>query len=67
MPFFSKSLKTNSKGLTPVYLRITIQGKRLELSTQQFVALEKWNPVSGTMKGFSAEAIKVNNQLRAFR
>ncbi|MEP7197288.1 MAG: site-specific integrase [Saprospiraceae bacterium] len=59
--------KINKNGLAPIYFRITMDGKRLELSTQQYVDPIKWNADAGRLKGFSGESLKVNGVLDAFR
>lgn len=56
-----KDKKTNN--LFPIYLRVTINGKRFEYSTQRYIELEKWSPGLGKAKGKSEEAKKVNDYL----
>ena len=58
--FYAKKAKTSVNGLVPIYTRITIDGKRIELSTHKFVELSKWSVESGKMKGNSEEARLVN-------
>lgn len=40
--FILKSAKTTSKGLIPIYMRVTVDGKRFEISTQKQVEKSKW-------------------------
>ena len=35
--FYAKSTKANANGLLPIYVRLTVDGKRLEFSTKKFV------------------------------
>jgi len=61
--FYAKRAKTNVNGLVPIYSRITVNGKRIELTTGRFVELSKWSADAGKMKGTSDEARSINNQL----
>ena len=61
--FYAKRAKTNVSGLVPIYSRITVNGKRIELTTGRFVELSKWSSEAGKMKGTSEEARSVNSQL----
>ena len=35
--FYAKSTKVNSSGQFPIYIRLTVDGKRLEYSTKKFI------------------------------
>lgn len=61
--FYAKSTKANSKGLLPIYVRLTIEGKRFEYSTKKFVESSKWSPELCKMKGNSEEARSINSLL----
>lgn len=61
--FYLRKSKINSNGLIPIYQRITIEGKRYEISTGQFVEEAKWSVDAGRMKGNSEEARSINNRL----
>lgn len=61
--FYAKKAKAAANGLVPIYTRITINGKRLELSTNRFVEISKWSTEAGKMKGTSEEARSINNHL----
>jgi len=65
--FYAKSVKESKNGLIPIYLRITIDGKRIELSTSKFIEKTKWNPQSGKIKGNSEEARTINSYLDILR
>lgn len=65
--FYAKSAKASASGLIPIYTRITIDGKRIELSSNRFVELSKWCQKAGKMKGNSKEASSINNQLDIIR
>jgi len=61
--FYAKRAKVNANGLFPIYTRITVNGKRIEMSTGRFVDGSKWSSSTGKMKGQSEEARSVNRQL----
>jgi site-specific recombinase XerD len=61
--FYAKKAKAVANGLVPIYTRITINGKRIELSTNRFVEISKWSTEAGKMKGTSEEARSINNHL----
>lgn len=61
--FYAKSTKSNRKGQTPIYVRLTIDGKRLEYSTKKIVDSSKWSSETGRMKGNSEEARSINRLL----
>lgn len=61
--FYIKRAKSNSDGKSPIYLRITVDGKRTEFSIKRFVEPEKWSTVQNKMKGNSEEARTINTYL----
>lgn len=61
--FYAKGAKANANGLVPIHTKITIDGKRIELSTNRFVEISKWYIGAGNMKGASEEASSINNHL----
>jgi site-specific recombinase XerD len=65
--FYAKRAKANVNGLVPIYTRITINGKRIELSSNRFVEISKWSVEAGKMKGNSEEARSINRHLDMLR
>ncbi|MFM9987598.1 site-specific integrase [Flavobacterium sp.] len=61
--FYAKSTKANSNGLLPIYVRLTVDGKRLEFSTKKFVEKSKWSSELSKMKGTTEEARSINSYL----
>ena len=61
--FYAKRAKTTTNGLVPIYLRITIDGQRLEISTKRYVDPLKWSSEAGKMKGNTEEARNLNSYL----
>ena len=61
--FYAKSTKANANGLLPIYVRLTVVGKRLEFSTKKFVEKSKWSNELSKMKGTTEEARSINSYL----
>ena len=61
--FYIKKGKIDNKQKTIIYLRITVNGRRAELSIQRKVSLEKWSSGSGRVKGYSSEAQEINQYM----
>ncbi|WP_445749443.1 site-specific integrase [Polaribacter sp.] len=61
--FYAKSTKANSNGLLPIYVRLTVDGKRLEFSTKKFVEKSKWSSELSKIKGTTDEARSINSYL----
>ena len=61
--FYAKSSKATKNGNLPIYLRITINGVRIELSTSKFIDNSKWNKAAGKIKGTTEEARTINSYL----
>src|SRR5690554_5596387 len=58
-PIFGKEIK----GKTPLYLRITVNGKRTKLSLKRNFTTSLWDPKISRLKGSSAEARQINAYL----
>ena len=65
--FYPRKDKLNKDGEAPIYLRITVDGKRSEVSTQRYVDPEKWNSEAGRVKGTKEEVRQVNNHLETIK
>lgn len=61
--FYAKRAKTTTDGLVPIYLRVTVNGERIELSTKRYTQPGKWSIEGNCMKGNSAESKAVNSYL----
>lgn len=61
--FYVKRAKSNSNGLSAIYLRVTIDGERIEFSTKRFTHPDKWSVEGNRMKGTGAEARATNTYL----
>lgn len=58
--FYIKRSKADSNGMANVYLRITVNGKRAELSIRRKVGIMKWNSKSARAIGYSQESQDLN-------
>lgn len=65
MLFYLKRSKTNRKGLAPVFLRITMDGIRLEISSKRYINPANWNGDRQKMNGSGEEAKSINAQLKS--
>lgn len=61
--FYVKRAKANPEGQVPIYLRITVDGSRLEFTVKRYVSPEKWSTEQNRMKGNSEESRTVNTFL----
>jgi site-specific recombinase XerD len=55
--------KENKKGQAPIYLRITVNGKRAELSTNESINTSQWDSSLQRAKGRSESARTLNDHL----
>nr|WP_315398103.1 Arm DNA-binding domain-containing protein [uncultured Sphingobacterium sp.] len=60
---YARAVKANTAGLHPIYVRITIQGKRTEFSTKKFITPSKWDQKTMKMKGPTEETRSINSYL----
>ena len=49
--FYAKKSKTKSNLRVPIYLRITVNGKRAEFATGKDVEISKWSSAQNRLKG----------------
>ena len=61
--FYLKKPKNYPNGLVPIYLRITINGKRAETSTGQVCGSALWNSTAARFKGTKEEIKSFNAYL----
>lgn len=59
--------RINKSGEIPIYLRITVNGKRAEISTNRFVDKNAWLPNAQRVKDKSKGAIQINDYLDMLR
>ncbi len=57
--FIGKKARITRQQLLPIYLRVTIEGKRFEVATHRHVKQTEWSPSSGKLK---ADQIQLQKQ-----
>jgi site-specific recombinase XerD len=65
--FYAKSTKMNANGKLPIYVRLTVNGQRLEFSSKKFIEKAKWSSELSKMKGHTEEARSINSYLDMMR
>ena len=65
--FYIKRAKVNNEGICPIYVRVTIQSKRFEFSSNRYVNPEKWSSEGAKVKGTNEEARTINSHLDYLR
>lgn len=65
--YYPRRSKINRNGEHPIYARVTINGRRLELATKRWTKDESWNSSNGRAKGKSESAEVLNAHLESFR
>ena len=61
--FYAKRSRTTIRQTIPIYIRITINGKRMEITTNRFVQFNQWSVTKAKVKGNSREADEINTYL----
>lgn len=64
---YARASKANAIDRYPIYVRITIDGKRSEFSTKKFIDPKKWDEKAMRVKGNSEEARTINSYLDSIR
>ena len=54
----------DSTGMIPIFMRVTVDGKRSEVSTGKKIKRSSWNPQAGRAKGYGKEAQEINGLLQ---
>lgn len=65
--FFIKKSNINSKGKVPIYMRVTINGKRIELFANRFIPPDDWKKEAGIAKIKKEENSTLNSYLSTLR
>lgn len=61
--FYQKKPKKYTKGNVPIYMRITVNGVRVEIGTKQACAHERWNNAAQRVKGTNEASRSINTML----
>ena len=65
--FYPKGNDIDIEGNTFIYLRITVNGKRSEISLNRKIPLIKWNPLAGKLKGTTADVREFNRYMDSIK
>lgn len=65
--FYVKRSKIDDSGKAPIYLRITVDGQRTELSVKRDIEPERWNTEGGKVKGTTEEVKSINAYIDVVR
>ena len=55
--------KTNNKGLAPIYLRLTVDNKRLEYSITRRIEPKRWSARLQRAIGTNRDIVEINNHI----
>jgi len=58
--FYPKSSNLDKNGKAPLFLRLTVDGKRCELSIKRKIAPQNWDSYKGKLKGTNPAAKQIN-------
>ncbi|GAA4790729.1 hypothetical protein GCM10023231_18300 [Olivibacter ginsenosidimutans] len=64
---YARAAKANAAGHHPLYVRITIDGKRTEFSSKKFINPKQWDQKMMKMKGNTEEARSINSYLEKLK
>lgn len=67
VPFYLKTQKTTMQGSAPICARVTVNGKRTEISVKRSVNANEWDERKGIAKGSRKETIELNMFLNQFK
>jgi len=65
--FYLRKSKAKGKSEAPIYMRITLNGNRVDLATHHFTLAEKWDSKHGYVKGPKEETRITNSALENLR
>ena len=65
--FYLRTDRKKDDSLYPIYMRITVDGKRAELSTKRFINRDNWDSKANKAKGFKSEVKQLNQFLESLR
>ena len=65
--FWQRKNAANAKGYAPLYVRLTLDGERLEWSTEISCPVIHWQSKLQRCKGNNGEAVSINQQLETIK
>lgn len=61
--FWLYKSKSNKEGKAPIYLRLTVKSKKVEIATGYWIKQEDWNTEKQQSKGVSESSVLINNYI----
>lgn len=61
--FFTRKSRSKNESLSSIFMRITVDSKRVEISLQRKVKPSDWNSMAGKVKGTTRQALEINKHL----
>ncbi|MDF9796229.1 hypothetical protein OKW21_001492 [Catalinimonas alkaloidigena] len=61
--FFVKKYQKDKNNQVSIYVRISVDAKRLDMSMQRKIASDRWDDVRGMTRGSKEEIKRLNNYL----
>ncbi|PJJ09095.1 site-specific recombinase XerD [Flavobacterium sp. 1] len=65
--FYLKTQKTSTQGKAPICARVTVNGKRTEISVKRSINANEWDEKKGMTKGSRKETVELNMFLNQFK
>jgi len=65
--FYLQRNKVSKDGKSPIYLRITVNGKRSQISIKRKISINKWNNEAGKVIGTTLEVKELNRYLNSLK
>jgi len=65
--FYARKSKLNALGETPIYMRVTIDGQRLDIGTKRFINPDQWSAEAGIAKGKTETVREINSFLDSLK
>lgn len=65
--FYARKSKLNALGETPIYMRVTIDGQRLDIGTKRFIHPDQWSGEAGIAKGKTEAVREINSFLDSLK
>ena len=65
--FLVKKSRVAKNGESPVFMRLTVRGERIETTLNLSVVPKKWNSVAEKVTGKDHNCLEVNNRLNTIR
>ena len=65
--FYLLRNKATKDGLAPIYVRITVNGRRSQISIKRKIEIDKWNIEAGKVNGKTSEIKNLNRYLESIK